>query len=353
MCLILLKTEGKSVPQEVIKTSARINPDGLGVVWLDNFKITYHKSKEYKVLFTDRPYIAHFRYATVGEVGKSNTHPFVCGKQSNEYLMMNGHICNLGNKKDCDSKLLARALGEVSRNKWKEELRKYACRFVTVNVRNKTYQIYNKELWTQRNGVWYSKSNVLEDNLVAVYGTLKKGNGNYHRYLSDSTFVGHGKTAHKYPLIVDGLPYMIDEKGTGHNVKVDVFKVSDMVLRDLDMLEGHPNWYERKKTDIMVGGKKMTCWLYFSKRVFIGSLEMHESYEYVPYKPAKLDMGVQWKENQYEFDWDWTYDKTDESTAPVCSVCFGDLENDAFGHYYCGMCEEWYTENQIIKCDTH
>jgi gamma-glutamylcyclotransferase (GGCT)/AIG2-like uncharacterized protein YtfP len=358
MCLILLRKKGTDVPKEVIKTSARINPHGLGIVWLDTYKITYHKSNEYKVLFTDRPYIAHFRYATVGEIGKSNTHPFVCGKQKHEYLMMNGHICNLGNTKDCDSKLLARAIGEVPRQRWKDELSKYACRFVTVNVRNRTYQIYNKDLWTQRGGVWYSKDNVLEDNLVAVYGTLKKGNGNYHHYLSDSKFVGHGTTTDKYPLVVEGLPYMIDHRGKGHNVKVDVFKVSNMVLRNLDMLEGHPNWYERKVVDITVKGKVLKCWLYFSKRFYHDDLVMHESYEYKPYVPAnnyKLDFPADWQtKSPKTYSWDWdldTYDKSDESNGPVCSVCFHDLDNDAYGHYYCEMCEEWYTENQVIKCD--
>ena len=77
-------------------TSSVINPDGLGIVWLDTFEVTYHNSKEYKKLLTDRPYIAHFRYATVGKVNKANTHPFICGKQEDELLMMNGTIKGLG-----------------------------------------------------------------------------------------------------------------------------------------------------------------------------------------------------------------------------------------------------------------
>ena len=52
MCVIIIKQAGKKVPQEVAKTSSRINPHGLGVIWLDTFEVTYHKSNEYKVLFT-------------------------------------------------------------------------------------------------------------------------------------------------------------------------------------------------------------------------------------------------------------------------------------------------------------
>jgi predicted glutamine amidotransferase len=97
MCVIIVKQQKQQTPTDVIKTSARINPDGLGIVWLDTYEITYHKSSEYMVLDTTRPFIAHFRYATIGKVGRSNTHPFQCGPNSNEYLMMNGHIHGLGN----------------------------------------------------------------------------------------------------------------------------------------------------------------------------------------------------------------------------------------------------------------
>jgi len=111
MCVIIIKQKGKDVPREVLKTSARINPHGLGIVWLDTFEVTYHKSKEYSTLDTDRPYIAHFRYATIGKVCKENTHPFVCGKNKDELFMMNGTINGYGNQKMTDTEDLA--IGKV------------------------------------------------------------------------------------------------------------------------------------------------------------------------------------------------------------------------------------------------
>ena len=92
MCVIIIKQKGKQVSREVLKNSSRINPHGLGIVWLDTFEVTYHNSKEYGVLDNDRPYIAHFRYATVGAINKANTHPFVCGKNKDELMIMNGTI---------------------------------------------------------------------------------------------------------------------------------------------------------------------------------------------------------------------------------------------------------------------
>lgn len=250
---------------DILKNSARINPHGLGIVWLDTYKVSYHKSKEYKLLDTDRPFIAHFRYATVGAVNRENTHPFVCGNNSDELLMMNGTIKGLGNDKMCDSKVLANKLGLVPRQTWKKGLAKYDCRFVTINTRTRSFQIYNKHLYTHRDGVWYSKTNVLQDNLVAVYGTLKKGYSNYQRYLRTSNHIASGVTANKYPLVVKGLPYLIEREGKGYNVEVDIFSVSNDTLRDLDSLEGHPNFYERKQTEILAKGKRYTCWIYFNR----------------------------------------------------------------------------------------
>ena len=366
MCVIIIKQRGQNVPADVTKNSARINPHGLGVIWLDTFEVTIHKSTEHKVLNTDRPYIAHFRYATVGAIGADNTHPFRCGANKNEWLMMNGTIRGLGNSKDCDSKVLAHALGDKPRHTWKKELQQYDSRFVSVNVQNKTYQVYNKHLWTQREGVWYSKDNVLMDNLVAVYGTLKKGNSNYYNYLMSAEFVGSGKTKDKYPMIIAGLPYLIEERGKGFNVEVDVFKVSDSKLRDLDALEGHPKWYRRKQVEVKVNGTSMMCWIYFNPTQRVDGREMHSTfiqswarydkprYEQV-YKPAEVYNTIkktypkeplfldEWLEEDEILEFDITNEK------PICIDCFHDVEYDGFANYHCSGCNSWFAEDEVIK----
>jgi len=95
MCIIIIKQKGLKVSTATLKKSAKINPHGLGIIWLDTYKVEYKESSEYSHLVTDRPYIAHFRYATVGAIGRSNMHPFVCGKKTDELLMMNGTIAVL------------------------------------------------------------------------------------------------------------------------------------------------------------------------------------------------------------------------------------------------------------------
>ena len=368
MCVIIIKQKGKKLPAEIAKTSARINPHGLGVIWLDTFEVEYYKSKNYNVLLTERPFIAHFRYATVGAINKENTHPFRCGNNKQEWLMMNGTIRGMGNVQKSDSKVLAESLGDIPRHTWKKHLEQYECRFVTINTHSRTYQIYNKELWTQRDGIWYSKDNVFEDNLIAVYGTLKKGYSNYNHYLTSSKHIGRGETKHKYPLVIKGLPYLIEEKGKGHKVEVDVFKVSSTVLMDLDRLEGHPTWYRRKQIPIMIDGKVLFCWVYFNIRETADGNEFHKTYTQqvrrISWYKEEDERESDEADKKYglnlakavDYDFFGFDDEEEEDNEfdianekPICVDCFHDLEHDGFSNYHCSGCNGWFTETEILR----
>lgn len=341
MCVIIVKKDKKQSPMEIMKTASKINPHGLGVVWLDSLDVTYHKSSEYDVLDTERPFIAHFRYATVGAVNKSNTHPFVCGKQKDELLMMNGTIKGLGNAVDTDSKVLARSLGDIQRNLWKNNLSKYdSVRFLSINIKTGQYQIYNRHLWTKRDGIWYSKPNVLHDNYIAVYGTLKKGNSNYYNYLTTSTYVGRGETLDKYPLLVQGLPFLVNKKGIGHNVTVDVFKVSDDVMRNVDGLEGHPRWYRREQVDIDMGsGRVISCWVYFNPKELSPRDVFYKSYEPKQYKRNRSTGYRQYSQVSL---FNESIDRT-----PYCIDCYSNLKSDGYDAWHCDRCGEWYTSDDV------
>jgi len=313
MCIIIVNARGTRLPKSVLSRSAQMNPDGLGIVWLDNYEVSYHQSAEWSRLQSDRPFIAHFRFATVGDVSMRNVHPFVCGNNKDELLMMNGTIFKYGSKTMTDTEHLARLLGDKRRQTWASELAKFNHRFVTINTKHKSYQIYNKSLWTNRDGVWYSKSNILHDNYVAVYGTLKRGQYNNQFYLYGSEFIGHGVTKHKYPLIVSGLPYLIEQKGSGLNVAVDVFRVDDATLFDLDKLEGHPRWYIRKSIPIVVNEVELMCWVYFNPS-------------------ARYKYNGQNHVQSY-------------SDNNVCVDCMNDLEYDGYNSYYCKSCGSWQEKN--------
>ena len=66
MCVIIIKQKQNKIAMQTLENASLVNPHGLGVTWLDTFKTDYLDSSEYAVLNTERPFIAHFRYATIG-----------------------------------------------------------------------------------------------------------------------------------------------------------------------------------------------------------------------------------------------------------------------------------------------
>lgn len=76
MCVIIIKDNNKIINEATLLASATINEDGLGILWLDTYEVEKVPSLEYNKLITKRPFIAHFRYATVGKINLSNCHPF-------------------------------------------------------------------------------------------------------------------------------------------------------------------------------------------------------------------------------------------------------------------------------------
>jgi len=96
-----------------------------------------------------------------------------------------------------------------------------------------------------------------------VYGTLRKGLSNHH-FISESECIGAGKTVEKFSLYLSqiGLP-MVAKAPQLYQIHGEIYEVSDAKLAQLDLLEGHPNWYKREQIDVEIDGKIHTCWMYF------------------------------------------------------------------------------------------
>ncbi|XP_049882898.1 putative gamma-glutamylcyclotransferase CG2811 isoform X5 [Pectinophora gossypiella] len=82
---------------------------------------------------------------------------------------------------------------------------------------------------------------------VFVYGTLKRDQPNHH-WLTDPEN-GFGK------FLTEG----------------EVYEVDNVMLGRLDILEDHPNYYEREVDDIIITSEKgeqqtIKCWIYFLKK---------------------------------------------------------------------------------------
>lgn len=107
----------------------------------------------------------------------------------------------------------------------------------------------------------------MSENIVAVYGTLKRRKTNHFiMELLSAELLGEGKTAEKYPLTTDGmLPYLFDEAGVGYRISVEIYRISDAALAVIDRFECHPKFYARKSIKCKLSsGKILDCFVYFA-----------------------------------------------------------------------------------------
>ena len=114
--------------------------------------------------------------------------------------------------------------------------------------------------------------NLTEDlevcDLVFVYGTLKYGECNSHRFTDNDEYLGSRVTKDKYVLGNIGFPYMFDESLNEDfdseflkPVLGDLFRVnSESTLKSLDALEGEGHHYIRKLLELSDG---TISWAYF------------------------------------------------------------------------------------------
>ncbi|XP_063068854.1 gamma-glutamylaminecyclotransferase-like [Engraulis encrasicolus] len=94
---------------------------------------------------------------------------------------------------------------------------------------------------------------------IFVYGTLKKGQPNYHRMLDTAngraSFCGPATTIDKFPLVIAGqynIPFLLNIPGQGHHVQGEVYCVDDQMLAFLDRFESIPDMYQRTPLKVKV-----------------------------------------------------------------------------------------------------
>jgi len=95
-----------------------------------------------------------------------------------------------------------------------------------------------------------------------VFGTLKRNFHNHH-YLETSLFLGTGYTKNKYAMYSKGIPVVFSSNPISH-IHGELYEVDPATLKQIDMLEGHPDWYCREQVEVMSETNQIiTAWLYF------------------------------------------------------------------------------------------
>jgi gamma-glutamylaminecyclotransferase len=95
-----------------------------------------------------------------------------------------------------------------------------------------------------------------------VYGSLKQGFGN-HACLTGATYCGEAMLNRAKLLNLGPYPGMIPGEN-GERVFGEVYFINAKILKRLDMLEGHPNFYCREQREIFFNSDDIKmAWCYF------------------------------------------------------------------------------------------
>ena len=134
MCLIIYKPNASdTIKSHILDNAERINQDGFGITYLDNFKT--HKTMNYtharKLVTAKRPFVAHYRYTTRGETNRANCHPFTINKSN--VLYSNGTVADLGSSTTTDTAIVADYLKTTPRSHWHKMLTMTDVRFAVTN----------------------------------------------------------------------------------------------------------------------------------------------------------------------------------------------------------------------------
>lgn len=99
-------------------------------------------------------------------------------------------------------------------------------------------------------------------NNVFVYGTLKKGYGNHERILNG--LIGYKATAPDIALH-DGPGFPFAVRNADAVAIGELYIVDDNQLNAMDALEGHPGWYKRELTHIILENhERCDGWVYLN-----------------------------------------------------------------------------------------
>ena len=101
-----------------------------------------------------------------------------------------------------------------------------------------------------------------QNQLIFVYGSLRQGHGNHH-LLKGAFCYGTGQTVNKCAMyVVSGYPYVTSSEER-YPIVGELYAIDDAMLEKLDKMEGHPRYYVRRETNVVIAGQEYTAWMYF------------------------------------------------------------------------------------------
>ena len=129
---------------------------------------------------------------------------------------------------------------------------------------------------------------------VLVYGTLKKGFPLHRQGLGDTPKCLDCRTVERFPMFIAGpwyAPMLMNEPGSGRQVRGELYEVDDAGLARLDGLEsvGRPgNWRILTEVEALDGSGRWSAFVYVKSRVFAipihsDLLDVYDDDRFVPF----------------------------------------------------------------------
>ena len=103
--------------------------------------------------------------------------------------------------------------------------------------------------------------------LIAVYGTLKRGGSNSRVMERDGgKFLAEGTTQRKFTMFGGwGFPRVIWTGAPRSHIHCEVFEVDS--LDNMDSLEGHPSFFCRRQVTVDLVDSTVEAWMYFHPHI--------------------------------------------------------------------------------------
>lgn len=219
MCIIIAKPKNKTIPLEHLKQSANANPDGGGVMWIDDkneIRIIKHLTSVSKLLdglhdrqkdWQERDVIFHFRIGTSGETNIENVHPFYV----NDTLAFchNGVLSDYSfrDSKYSDTihfneKILKKLpKGFLSNDVVRDLLNNYIesskLAFLWSERKQPIYIIGEKKGWWDE-GIWYSNKSYERKIIIKSNKELYGGYSDYDKYGPGIGYSGYNPDKNNY-----------------------------------------------------------------------------------------------------------------------------------------------------------
>lgn len=235
MCVIIHTPAGEQpIARDIFDRASISNPDGVGMAWVENGRMQTTKrvrrfGRAYRqyvdLVKRGHGVLLHCRLGTSGPNDVSMVHPFPVAKDGSAVMAHNGVMLSMGNMKESDTAVFARALRSIPVKYWWRKSETWPLLSEVMEGSKFAFLRSDGEVWIPQrslgvvhNGSWFSNNGPLNSWTYKGTGYSSKWGDDeeYEKYLSrfpkrkQLPAAGYRGTDYKESWSVDGAPLCVD-----------------------------------------------------------------------------------------------------------------------------------------------